>query len=198
VLDEAEFAKAQGALVQARWMDVNPPLGFRQYQAVDIIGWRRGVPALTNLIATLERVIGQPDNPTRGSMGIGRPSEPPNDDTAAHQLATLRDAISTWDQFVFRAYLEQRVRLENSGRRLSMDAMVGPKHGGSLLRRLLAQFWKTTKGERTAIVRLSLPNSNKVLRLYQVFLNEAVPKVVQADFPEECSAIPRYEVLGTE
>ncbi|MBI1250849.1 MAG: TIR domain-containing protein [Alphaproteobacteria bacterium] len=69
VLDEAGWAKAQGALVQARWASVNPPLGFGQQQAVDIIGWRQGVPPLARLIESIERLIGEPGAPTRGPMG---------------------------------------------------------------------------------------------------------------------------------
>lgn len=69
VLDEAGWAKAQGALIQARWAEVKAPLGFGQQQHVDIIGWRQGVPALSSLITAVERLIGPPDAPTRGAMG---------------------------------------------------------------------------------------------------------------------------------
>lgn len=73
VLDEAGWAKAQDVLIQARWMEVTPPLGFGQQQQVDILGWRQGVPALSKLIDTIERRIGPPGKPTRGPMGRPTP-----------------------------------------------------------------------------------------------------------------------------
>lgn len=75
VLDEAGWARAQDALVQARWMEVSPPLGFGQQQQIDIIGWQQGVPALFPLIDAIERLIGPPGEPKRPAMGIppGRP-----------------------------------------------------------------------------------------------------------------------------
>jgi len=41
VVDEANRAKQRGVLLQVRIDDVKPPLGFGEYQALDLIGWNR-------------------------------------------------------------------------------------------------------------------------------------------------------------
>jgi hypothetical protein len=132
VLDEAGWAKAQGALIQARWMDVRAPLGFGQQQQVDMIGWCQGLPPLAPLIAAVERLIGAPGHSTRGSMGrpfhdqgTAEESSPlaDSEELAAltSELTTLRHQKSTWDHFVFRAYFDQRMRLsEAAGRPQSL------------------------------------------------------------------------------
>lgn len=40
VIDEANRAKRRGTLLQVRIDDVNPPLGFGEHQALDLIGWK--------------------------------------------------------------------------------------------------------------------------------------------------------------
>lgn len=206
VLDEAGWAKARGALVQARWMDVNLPLGFGQQQAVDIVGWQKGVPTLSSLIATIERLIGEPGAPKRGPMGTpaytatapALPGPLSDGELAAlmSELTLLREIRATWDQFVFRAYVEQRARLEDRHATLSIAAMIGPPRSGSLLRRLLTQLWKTTRGKFAATVLLPYHGANTVLPVYEKFLNEAVGEIVIADSLSMLDSVPRYKVLG--
>jgi hypothetical protein len=85
VLDEAELALRNDALVPVLWMEVSIPLGFGQVQAVNLIGWERGIrqPIIT-LINSIERKIGHPGHPTRDPIGtVRRPEEAVSDDLPA-------------------------------------------------------------------------------------------------------------------
>lgn len=106
VLDEASWAKTQGVLVQARWQDVQVPLGFGQHQSVDLIGWDRGLPQLTKLITAIEKMIGVPGEPTRGPMG--RPTQ------AKVENAIELSQIEDWQSRA--KALEKRLESESKAR----------------------------------------------------------------------------------
>ena len=59
VHDEAGVAKQRGIYLPVRIDDVAPPLGFRQVQALSLIGWRGrpGVPAFKELLAGARKII---------------------------------------------------------------------------------------------------------------------------------------------
>ena len=62
VKEEAEKGKAQSKLVAALIDEVNPPMGFRDLQAANLIGWDGSLdfPGFGNLIDALEAQLGKP------------------------------------------------------------------------------------------------------------------------------------------
>ncbi|HSQ13572.1 MAG TPA: toll/interleukin-1 receptor domain-containing protein [Candidatus Deferrimicrobium sp.] len=62
VKEEAEKGKAQRKLVAALIDEVNPPMGFRDLQAANLIGWDGSLdfPGFGNLIDALEAQLGKP------------------------------------------------------------------------------------------------------------------------------------------
>ncbi|MGZ9215086.1 MAG: toll/interleukin-1 receptor domain-containing protein, partial [Candidatus Binatia bacterium] len=62
VKEAAEKGKARRKLVAALIDEVNPPLGFRDLQAANLIGWdgSQDFPGFANLIDTLEAQLGKP------------------------------------------------------------------------------------------------------------------------------------------
>jgi hypothetical protein len=65
VLDEAGYGRDRGILVPIVIDGVAPPLGFRQYQAIDLSGWsgRSDDPRWKQLIAGVQRVLRVPASP---------------------------------------------------------------------------------------------------------------------------------------
>jgi hypothetical protein len=58
VLDEADEGKRRGVLVPVRIDDVEPPLGFRQLQHADLVGWQGGDhPQLGKLLARVRSLV---------------------------------------------------------------------------------------------------------------------------------------------
>lgn len=57
VRDEAATGRDRGRLVPVRLDEAMPPLGFRQYQSVDLSGWkRRGRPPLHDVLSAIDRL----------------------------------------------------------------------------------------------------------------------------------------------
>lgn len=73
VKDEAGHGRDRGRLLPLRLEDVQAPLGFRQLQWVDLIGWngRPDAAAAQRLVAAVAEVAGQPA-PVRGPAGPAR------------------------------------------------------------------------------------------------------------------------------
>jgi tetratricopeptide (TPR) repeat protein len=65
VLDEAAVGRDSGRLLPVMIEKVEPPLGFRQYQSIDLSGSRHGEAALQSLIDVVSRV-GGPAHPVTG------------------------------------------------------------------------------------------------------------------------------------
>ena len=68
VRDEAAAGRDRGRLVPVRLDEANPPLGFRQYQNIDLAGWtgRGKPPRLQDILAAIDHLAsGQPAPPAR-------------------------------------------------------------------------------------------------------------------------------------
>jgi hypothetical protein len=74
VLDEAGHGRDRGILVPIVIDGVGPPLGFRQYQAIDLSGWsgRADDPRWKQLIAGVQRVLRVPATPPAKPNGDRR------------------------------------------------------------------------------------------------------------------------------
>jgi adenylate cyclase len=70
VLDEAAAGRDSGRLIPVLIDKVEPPLGFRQYQAIDLSGGRRGDKALAPL---LDAVGGERETSTAAPRQSGKP-----------------------------------------------------------------------------------------------------------------------------
>jgi tetratricopeptide (TPR) repeat protein len=70
VRDEAAEGRDCGKLVPVMLDGSKPPMGFRQYQAVDLSGWKgRGKhPHLTDILASIDRVAGK--GPSRSAPAV--------------------------------------------------------------------------------------------------------------------------------
>ena len=62
VRDEAAAGRDTGRLVPARIDQTQPPLGFRQYQTIDLSNWKRRARSLRELVAAIES-LGKPVEP---------------------------------------------------------------------------------------------------------------------------------------
>ena len=62
VRDEAAAGRDSGRLVPVRMDKTQPPLGFRQFQSIDIAQWARRTHSLERLSATVENVANSPAN----------------------------------------------------------------------------------------------------------------------------------------
>lgn len=74
VRDEAAAGRDSGRLVPVRLDEASPPLGFRQYQCIDLRGWNgRGRPPLHDVLTAIDGVVGG-----RGGLDSGQegPTEP--------------------------------------------------------------------------------------------------------------------------
>ena len=60
VLDEAAEGRDSGKLVPALIGECKPPLGYRQFQAVDLTSWRSGLPAPEPLVDAITKTAGGP------------------------------------------------------------------------------------------------------------------------------------------
>jgi tetratricopeptide (TPR) repeat protein len=59
VRDEAAVGRDSGRLVPVRLDDVDPPLGFRQFQCINLGTWKgRGRPPLDDILCSIDRVAG--------------------------------------------------------------------------------------------------------------------------------------------
>ena len=58
VLDEAAEGRDSGKLVPALIDQCKPPLGYRQFQTIDLTGWRNGSPALQPLLDAIVNTAG--------------------------------------------------------------------------------------------------------------------------------------------
>jgi adenylate cyclase len=69
VRDEAAEGRDRGKLVPVTLDGTKPPMGFRQYQTIDLSGWKgRGKqPRLADILDSIDRVIGK--GPTRSAQG---------------------------------------------------------------------------------------------------------------------------------
>ena len=67
VRDEAAAGRDSGRLVPARLDQVEPPLGFRQYQTIDLSGraGRNGAKAMARLVEAVEAVAGEGSEPAK-------------------------------------------------------------------------------------------------------------------------------------
>jgi len=79
VRDEAAEGRDSGKLVPVLIDGVKPPMGFRQYQTVDLAAWKGGkqIPKLAELLHAIERVSGSTglqQQPARGDVtaAVGR------------------------------------------------------------------------------------------------------------------------------
>ena len=72
VRDEAAEGRDQGKLIPVLLEPVKPPMGFRQYQVIDLSNWRRSaVPAqLDELLRALARIVGAPPSPPASSAAV--------------------------------------------------------------------------------------------------------------------------------
>ncbi len=73
VKDEAAHARERGALLPVAIDGVEPPLGFRQYQTIDLKGWKgdaAAAPARAVLEAVAERLSQAPPPPPTGLKAI--------------------------------------------------------------------------------------------------------------------------------
>ncbi|MEQ7873514.1 TIR domain-containing protein [Sphingomonas sp. ASV193] len=76
VLDEAAEGRDAGKLVPVRIDDCKPPLGFRQFQSIDLSGWRAGDPLPADLGDALARHGGEADSAKRATAGAAKPAGP--------------------------------------------------------------------------------------------------------------------------
>ena len=75
VRDEAAFGRDAGKLIPFSLDGTAPPLGFRQFQSIDLSKWRHGQPpAAEHIRRAIERISGRPAAaaPTRREDGEGR------------------------------------------------------------------------------------------------------------------------------
>ena len=63
VLDEAAEGRESGKLVPALIEKCKPPLGYRQFQTVDLVEWRKGSPAPSQLVEAIVRMSGELSEP---------------------------------------------------------------------------------------------------------------------------------------
>lgn len=93
VRDEAAAGRDRGRLVPVRLDAAEPPLGFRQYQTVDLARWngRSTASQLAELLGALEPVGGPAPPPSPAVPGAPRTARSPN--PARILLATLAAAL---------------------------------------------------------------------------------------------------------
>jgi len=86
VRDEAGEGRDRGRLVPVLIEAVKPPMGFRQYQAVDMIGWtgRKPIPRLADLLKAIDAMTGVGDGTPRRT-----PTVPAVEDSFAGRNRTL-------------------------------------------------------------------------------------------------------------
>lgn len=65
VQDEAAEGLEGDRVIPAVLDHCKPPLGFRQYQTIDMVGWRAGAAAFTRLLAAVEARLGGTDKSLR-------------------------------------------------------------------------------------------------------------------------------------
>jgi hypothetical protein len=75
VRDEAGEGRDRGRLVPVLIEPVKPPMGFRQYQAIDLSGWSGGrrIPQLAELLLAVDRIAGGPASPGPPPLPLVRP-----------------------------------------------------------------------------------------------------------------------------
>ena len=73
VRDEASIARDSGRLVPATLSGARPPMGFRQYQSVNLTGWkfRRRSTRFAALAEAVENVVAGPGMPTQPAKATG-------------------------------------------------------------------------------------------------------------------------------
>ncbi|MCL6697944.1 TIR domain-containing protein [Sphingomonas sp. NSE70-1] len=75
VRDEAASGRDRGRLVPVLLDETNPPIGFRQYQNIDLSAWKgRGKPGgLEEIEACIDRLSGEEHEPTATAQPAARP-----------------------------------------------------------------------------------------------------------------------------
>lgn len=91
VRDEAASGRDRGRLVPVRLDETEPPMGFRQYQNIDLTRWagRGKPPRLQDILSAIDRVAdGQPAVPARSAFQ-GRPKAAPTSYARLAAVAAL-------------------------------------------------------------------------------------------------------------
>jgi tetratricopeptide (TPR) repeat protein len=72
VRDEAGQARDTGRLIPITLDGCQPPLGFRQYQTIDLSKWNRraGSPALAPLLQAIDKATGRPSTPDQADQRL--------------------------------------------------------------------------------------------------------------------------------
>ena len=98
VLDEAAQGRDMRKLVPVSLDGTMPPLGFRQYLSVDLLGWRGdpNAPQIATIVRGVEAVVGRPAvaSPYQGMLHAPSSSQPARLTRRAMLLATAGTALA--------------------------------------------------------------------------------------------------------
>jgi hypothetical protein len=94
VRDEAGEGRDRGRLVPVLIEAVKPPMGFRQYQTIDLAGWNGGkrIPGLPDLLHAIEKVAGPAEAVVEAAAPKSAPKPLPSA-VSPSQLVSRRTAI---------------------------------------------------------------------------------------------------------
>ena len=102
VRDEAAQGRDRHRLLPLSLDGTKPPLGFRQYQCIDLSHWhgRSGAPQIDSIDRAIATVVGQEVEPKRESRGLSRRGLL-QASTAAGVLAVAGGGLVAWKQGLF-------------------------------------------------------------------------------------------------
>ncbi len=87
VRDEAAAGRDRGRLVPVRLDEAQAPLGFRQYQCIDLSSWKgRGAPPLDEVLTAIDSVTG---DEAQHRIGQGGPPRPGGRIQKGHRIPAL-------------------------------------------------------------------------------------------------------------
>jgi tetratricopeptide (TPR) repeat protein len=102
VRDEAAAGRDRGRLVPVRLDDANPPLGFRQYQNIDLSAWTgRRRPVLNAILAAIDSVSGSQQGESWSHQGPAEPAVKGRRPPRLLALAALAIIVATAAALIF-------------------------------------------------------------------------------------------------